>query len=131
MGQWSRRHFLRGTATGLGMAVIPSFLMKSGQVFAAPGPGAPLTTSAQDLGSTYFATHFGVSKTTVDQAMRVALSKGGEFADLFFQHQTSSFMRLEDGDVNQAFTSVDLGVGVRVVIGDQTGFAFTEELTTD
>jgi len=131
MGQWSRRHFLKGTAAGLGMAVIPSFLSGTNQVFAAPAPGGPLTTTAEDLGSTYFANNFGVSKPTIDKAMRVALSKGGEFADLFFQHQTSSFMRLEDGDVNQAYTSVDLGVGVRVVVGDQTGFAFTEELTPD
>ncbi len=131
MSKWSRRHFLKGTAAGLGMVAMPSFLTGSRNAFAAPSPGGPLTTPARNLGATYFSTSFGVSETTIHKAMSVALSKGGEFADLFFQHQTRSFMRLEDGDVNQAYTSVDLGVGVRVVVGDQTGFAFTEELTPD
>ena len=33
--------------------------------------------------------------------------------------------------MNRAFTSVNLGVGVRVVKGDQTGYGFTEELTPE
>ena len=38
---------------------------------------------------------------------------------------------LEDGPVNRAFTSVELGVGVRVVKGDQTGYGYTEDLTLE
>ena len=38
---------------------------------------------------------------------------------------------LEDGAVNRAFTNVNLGVGVRVVKGDQTGYGFTEDLTPE
>jgi TldD protein len=58
-----------------------------------------------------------------------ALSKGGDFADLYFQHRLGRSLALEDGKVNRAHSSVDLGAGVRVVRGDQTGYAFTEELT--
>ena len=38
-------------------------------------------------------------------------------------------MSLEDGAVNRASANVQLGVGVRVVKGDQTGYGYTEELT--
>ena len=38
---------------------------------------------------------------------------------------------LEDGAVNRAFADVKLGVGVRVVKGDQTGYGFTEDLTPE
>jgi TldD protein len=41
-----------------------------------------------------------------------ALSKGGDFADLFFEHTISNYLILEDGKVNQAYSNVALGVGV-------------------
>ncbi|MCA9757266.1 MAG: TldD/PmbA family protein [Candidatus Eisenbacteria bacterium] len=129
MSDWSRRNFLRGAAGGLGMVVIPTFLTRSGNLFASPTPG--IATPAKNLNATYFATSFGVDEQVIRKAMTAALSKGGEFADLFFQHQINNYVGLEDGSVNRAYSSVDLGVGVRVVVGDQTGFAFTEELTPE
>ncbi len=127
MSNWNRRDFLKGAAGGLGMVVIPSFLTRTGNVFATPEPG--VATPALNLNATYFAQNFGVDQSTIRKAMNAALSKGGEFADLFFQHQVSNYVGLEDGAVNRAYSSVDLGVGVRVIVGDQTGFAFTEELS--
>lgn len=58
----------------------------------------------------------------------MALSKGGDFADLFFEHTIANFVYLEDGKVNQAYGSVALGVGIRTVKGDQVGYGFTQEL---
>jgi TldD protein len=63
--------------------------------------------------------------------MSIALEKGGDYCDLFFQHTTSSFVALEDDIVNRAYTNVDFGVGIRVVRGDQTGYSFTEEITPE
>src|SRR5690606_28755189 len=60
-----------------------------------------------------------------------ALGKGADRADLYFEHRVSTWVSLEDGEVNRAYTSVDLGVGVRAVKGDQTGYGYTEELTRD
>jgi TldD protein len=65
----------------------------------------------------------------IREALCEALSRGGEYADLFFQHKVANSYVLEDGAVNRAGTSVELGVGVRVVKGDQTGYGFTEDLT--
>lgn len=126
----SRRQFLKHAAGGVGMVVVPSFLARSGNAFASP-TGIPGATIAQNLDQTYFATQFGISESVIRRVMDAALAKGGEYADLFFQHETSSYVGLEDGAVNRAYTSIDLGVGVRVLIGDQTGFAFTEELTPE
>ena len=72
---------------------------------------------------------FGVDERLIRETLATALSSGGDFADLFFQHRVSSSLALEDGSVNRGSTSVELGVGVRVVKGDQTGYGFTEELT--
>jgi TldD protein len=74
---------------------------------------------------------FGVDDRMIREALAAALARGGDFADVFFQHRVSRNMSLEDGEVNRASASVELGVGVRVVKGDQTGYGYTEELTLD
>lgn len=75
MSDWSRRNFLRGAAGGLGMVVIPTFLTRSGNLFASPTPG--IATPAKNLNATYFATSFGVDEQVIRKAMTAALSKGG------------------------------------------------------
>jgi TldD protein len=79
---------------------------------------------------TYFAA-FGVDEILIRGALSAALSKGGGYADLFFQHRVAHNFVLEDGAVNRAFKGTELGVGVRVVNGDQTGYAFTEDLSAE
>lgn len=78
----------------------------------------------------YFA-RFEVTEALIRDALAVALSKGGDYADVFFQHKIKSSLGLEDGEVNRAYATVDLGCGVRVVKGDQTGYGYTEQLTRD
>jgi len=86
---------------------------------------------ATNLDRTYFADNFGVDEAVVRRAIMAAMSRGGDFADLYFQHEHTNYIGLEDGAVNRAYTSVDLGVGVRVLVGDQTGYAFTEDLSPE
>src|SRR5688572_15582372 len=62
---------------------------------------------------------FGVDEALLRQTLTAALSKGGARADVFFQHRVLSTMSLEDGAVSRASTLVQLGAGVRVLIGDQ------------
>ena len=81
-----------------------------------------------DTGLAYFA-RFGVDETMLRGAFDKALSRGADWAELYFQHRVLHSLGLEDGAVNRAYASVMLGVGVRVVKGDQTGYAYTEELT--
>lgn len=76
----------------------------------------------------YFA-RFGVDEALIRQTLAAALASGGDRADVFFQHRVMNSLSLEDGAVNKASTTVQLGAGVRVVKGDQQGYAFTEELT--
>ncbi|MBU1221241.1 TldD/PmbA family protein [Myxococcota bacterium] len=71
---------------------------------------------------------FGVSDAVIGKIMSKALSTGGDFADLFFQKKRRVWLGLEDSNVNKAYTRIDMGLGVRVVKGEQTGYAFTESL---
>jgi len=71
---------------------------------------------------------FGVDREIIRSVLAEATRHGADDADLFFEHATSTAVGLSDGKVNRAHTSIDLGVGVRVVVGDQVGYAYTEEL---
>ena len=59
----------------------------------------------------------------------VALSRGGDWADLYFEHGISQSISLKDHRVDSTYSSIGLGVGIRVVSGDQQGYAYTEDLS--
>ncbi|HVY62188.1 MAG TPA: TldD/PmbA family protein [Planctomycetota bacterium] len=124
-----RRDFLRAIAAGSGLAALGGcFMGGSGE---AGAPGAARAAAEADAGLLPIAQRFGIGADEIRRAMTAALSKGGDYCDLYFQHTTSNALSLEDDAVNRARTSVYLGVGVRVLKGDAQGYAFTEELTPE
>ncbi|OQX08847.1 MAG: peptidase U62 [Desulfobacteraceae bacterium IS3] len=74
-------------------------------------------------------TRFGVDEKIIAEVMSEALSYGGDYCDLFFQHSISSHIGLEDKAVNRAHSHIDFGVGIRVLKDSQTGYSFTDEMT--
>ena len=72
---------------------------------------------------------FGVTEENLRELISIALSKGGEYADLFFEHSVINELTLRDGEVNAAGTHIDYGVGIRVVKGEKTGYAYSEITT--
>ncbi len=63
--------------------------------------------------------------------LSVALSKGGDYADLFFEYQAGGAFGFDEGILKSASRGTSVGVGVRVQRGDSTGYAYTEDLTWD
>ena len=74
---------------------------------------------------------FGVTPELIRETLAVATRHGADDADLYFEHTTTTSVSLSDRKVNRAFTGVDLGCGVRVVVGDQVGYAYTEDLSRE
>ena len=74
---------------------------------------------------------FGIDEGTVRRVMSELTARGADQADLYFQHKRSNSVKMEDGLISEASASIDQGVGLRVVVGDQVGYAFTEDLTLD
>jgi len=75
--------------------------------------------------------HFGVNEEDLKKVLAAALEKGGDYADLFFEHTFNNAVGLRDGEVNTASSNIDYGVGVRVLAGDQTGYAYVENTTLE
>ena len=78
-----------------------------------------------------FVEWFGVDEVLIQRVLSEAMGRGADFADLYFQHTRNTSLTLEDGIVSRANTGIDQGVGVRAVVGDQTGYAFSESLDAD
>lgn len=115
----NRRNFIKtGSAAVAGSVFIPTFLQSCGNV-----------QISVDVKS--YLDHFGVTIEMLQKVIATAMSKGGHYADLFFEHKISNNLGLEDGKVNRASSNIDFGVGIRVLKGDQTGFAYSEEITPE
>ena len=115
----SRRGFL--LAAGLA-ATAPAWLS-----LAEAARAADLASRMPAQGN-YFEQAFGIAPADLSRIMSEALAGGGDYCDLYFQHSQGTWIVLEDGVVNRAYTSVSLGMGVRVLIGEQTGYAFSQVL---
>ncbi len=61
-----------------------------------------------------------------NKLLNLALRKGGDYADLYFEQNTFHSIVLRDGEVNAAATDNEGGLGIRVVSGQNTGYAYTE-----
>jgi TldD protein len=124
----TRRAFVRTSAAGAavlassGLGLGCSRGSASTQTTMIPGDTAPL---AQHLD------FFSVDEPTLARVMTELTARGADAADLYFQHSRDHSITMEDGIISRASSSVDQGVGLRVVVGDQTGYAFTEDLSLE
>ncbi|VAW20106.1 TldD protein, part of TldE/TldD proteolytic complex [hydrothermal vent metagenome] len=115
----SRRNFLQtGGVAVAGSIILPPFMQSCRKI--------QISSNVK-----VYLDHFEVSAGTLQKVVAAAMSKGGDYADLYFEHKTTNNLGLEDGKVNRAFSNVDFGVGIRVLKGDQTGFAYSETITLD
>ena len=69
---------------------------------------------------------FGVTPDNLKRLISIALSSGGDYADIYFEYSTSNELALRDGEVNAAGSNIDYGAGIRVLSEDRTGYAYTE-----
>ena len=67
----------------------------------------------------------GVIQRTLDLGVRT----GGELAELFVEDRTSSNATFDDGKVENLSSGRERGAGIRVIVGDTTGFAHTADLS--
>ena len=72
-----------------------------------------------------------VDPTLIQRLLSAALDRGGDYADLFFEYVVSGSYALEEGILKSASRAVSMGLGVRVLAGDATGFAYVQELTPE
>lgn len=119
----SRRQFLEKSGKGLLVTSLSPLFLKTMEL------NAMNDMQMNNLSKKDYLDHFGIQEAMMKEVMGEALSKGGDYCDLYFQHSISNYIGLEDNAVNRAYSNIDYGVGIRVLKGEQTGFSFTEDLS--
>ena len=67
-------------------------------------------------------------KLSLEKVIARALEKGGDFADVYVENRISRRILMEESKFKSAVFGISQGAGVRVISGDKTGFAYTDEL---
>jgi TldD protein len=79
----------------------------------------------------FFFRKLGVTSRDLERYLAEALSAGGDYADLYFEYLTSSSLSMDESLVKSATQGISAGCGVRVVSGERTGYAYTDDLAPE
>ncbi|MGH7270322.1 MAG: TldD/PmbA family protein, partial [Polyangiaceae bacterium] len=72
-----------------------------------------------------------VDEALANKLLSVALDRGGDYADLFFEYRAAGSFAFDEGILKSASRGVLMGLGVRVQKGEATGYAYVERLDWD
>ena len=75
------------------------------------------------LSDSFFGQKFAITEHDLESYLSEALRAGGDYADLYFEYLATSQLSIDESIVKSAVQGVSLGVGVRVISGDRTGYA--------
>jgi len=78
-----------------------------------------------------FATRFNISRLDLENYLAEALAQGGDYADLYFEYLLTSSISIDESMVKSAAQGVSMGVGVRVIAGERTGYAYSDDLSPE
>jgi TldD protein len=83
------------------------------------------------LSESFFAHKFGITEQDLQSYLSEALSIGGDYADLYFEYLATSSITIDESIVKSATQGVSLGVGIRVISGERTGYAYSDDLSPE
>src|SRR6266704_3327763 len=81
-----------------------------------------------ELNKSIFFEKYNVTTRDLEAYLSEALSRGGDFADLYFEYRINHSIVLEEQIIKSATKGVNIGVGVRVISGEKTGYAYSDDL---
>jgi len=79
----------------------------------------------------FFYEHLGLNDRLLERCLAEALSAGGDYADLYFEYITASSLMVDESLVKSASQGISAGCGLRVVSGERTGYAYTDDLSPE
>src|ERR1700755_2930450 len=83
------------------------------------------------ISDSFFGRKFGLTEQDLQSYLSEALSRGGQYADLYFEYLATTSMSLDESIVKSATQGVTLGVGIRVITGERTGYAYSDDLSPE
>jgi TldD protein len=87
--------------------------------------------STLDIAKATLLSPFGMDELATQHIFGTIMAHRADDADLFFQYNRSEGWTLEEGQVKSGSYSIDQGVGVRVVSGEKTAFAYADDINPE
>ena len=72
-----------------------------------------------------------IDKSVLREVLDRALANGGDFADIFVEEKRSTGIGCEAGKIERVQSGVDIGAGIRVLSGEATAYAYTNDLSRE
>jgi len=79
----------------------------------------------------FFFEKYGLQEKDLERYLAAALSAGGEYADLYFEYVTTTALGVDESMIKSASQGISAGCGVRVISGERTGYAYTDDLAPE
>src|SRR5216110_1631537 len=84
-----------------------------------------------ELTSSIFFQKHNITTRDLETYLDEALSRGGDYSDLYFEYRINHSIVLEEQIIKSATKGINLGVGVRVISGEKTGYAYSDDLNRE
>ncbi|MBM3419523.1 MAG: TldD/PmbA family protein [Bacteroidetes bacterium] len=72
-----------------------------------------------------------IDRETLSGVLAAALARGGDYADVYIENRISRQIVMEESKFRSGLYGISQGAGIRVISGNQTGFAYTDEITPE
>ena len=72
-----------------------------------------------------------IKQELLSEVLYAALSRGGDFAEIFCEHTRSNVLSFVDGKIDKINDNVLSGVGIRVFLGERTVYASTSDISRE
>src|ERR1700735_2899009 len=79
----------------------------------------------------YFFEKFGITERLLERCLGEALAAGGDYADLYFESVSATSLGVDEQIVKSASQGTSAGCGIRVLSGERTGYAYTDNLSPE
>jgi TldD protein len=70
-----------------------------------------------------------LSKEQLEEILGIALQDGGDFADVFVEEKMTNVVACEENKIERVNSGREAGVGIRVLSGESTAYAYTNVLS--
>lgn len=114
---FSRRQFLKASAAlGVGAIAASAMWDSFGSREALAGPMNALPQISDFL-----------SREQVEELLRLGLARGGDFAEVYAEYSMQTSLGVDQSKLSTVEYGLLSGVGIRVLAGDQVGYAYADD----
>jgi TldD protein len=88
-----------------------------------------MQTSHLEIARDTLLSPYSLTESSLETVFGDIMTHDADYADLYFQYSRSEGWSLEEGRVKSGSFNIDQGVGVRVVSGEKTAFAYSDDIS--